>query len=86
WIKAFGIRDVVLGVAAIHPDDTVRRATRKAGIAMDLVDVGVVVLAARRGLPFRAAAAGVLLGGGTAFVAAAGPTVLRRVSSRASAQ
>lgn len=77
WIKAFGVRDVVLGAAALHADDAVRHATRRAGITMDLFDVGVVIHAARRGLPRRVAAIGVLLGGGTAVVAAVGPTMLR---------
>ncbi|GAA1482973.1 hypothetical protein GCM10009624_34130 [Gordonia sinesedis] len=80
WIKAFGVRDIVLGAAALHPESTVRRAVLRAGIAMDLVDAGVVVAAARNGVPRRAAGIGVLLAGGTAAAAAFGPSLLRRAS------
>ncbi len=82
WIKAFGVRDVVLGAAALHSDETVRRATLKAGIAMDLFDAGVVIFAARQGMPRRAARIGVLLAGGTAIFAAAGPSLLRRIDNK----
>ncbi|MFC4127337.1 hypothetical protein [Nocardia rhizosphaerae] len=82
WVKAFGVRDVVLGAAALHSDDAVRRATRKAGIAMDLFDAGVVVLAARQGLPRRAARIGVAMAGGAAVFAAVGPSVLRGIEAR----
>jgi hypothetical protein len=78
WIKAFGVRDIVLGAAALHPDQTVRRLVLQAGIAMDLVDAGVVITAARNGVPRRAAGIGVLLAGGTAVIAAVGPSLLRR--------
>ena len=78
WIKAFGIRDIMLGAAALHPDQTVRRLVLQAGIAIDLVDAGVVIAAARNGVPRRAAGIGVLLAGGTAMVAALGPSLLRR--------
>ena len=78
WIKAFGVRDIALGAAAFHPDQTVRRSVLQAGIAMDLVDAGIVVAAARNGVPRRAAGIGVLLAGGTAFVAAVGPSLLSR--------
>ncbi|CAM3314327.1 hypothetical protein DFJ75_4938 [Williamsia muralis] len=59
WIKAFGVRDIALGAAALHPDQTVRRSVLQAGIAMDLVDAGVVIAAARNGVPRRAAGIGV---------------------------
>lgn len=81
WIKAFGIRDVLLGAAALHSDAAVRRATLKAGIAMDLFDAGAVVFAAKQGMPRRAARIGVLLAGGTAIFAAAGPSLLRRMEN-----
>lgn len=84
WIKAFGVRDVILGVAALHSDETVRRVTLTAGIAMDLFDAGVVIFAARQGLPRRAARIGVLLAGGTAVFAAAGPGLLRMVENQRS--
>jgi hypothetical protein len=82
WIKAFGVRDVVLGAGALHPDETVRRATLKAGIAMDLFDAGAVVFAARQGMPRRAARIGVLMAGGAAVFAAVGPSLLRSVENR----
>lgn len=78
WIKAFGVRDIVLGAAALHPEPTVRRAVLRAGIAMDLVDAGVVIAAARNGVPRRAAGIGVLLAGGTAATATLGPPLLRQ--------
>ncbi|MFD3458273.1 hypothetical protein ACFWVM_01025 [Nocardia fluminea] len=84
WIKAFGIRDVILGAAALHSDETVRGATLKAGIAMDLFDAGVVIVAARHGMPRRAARIGVLMAGGTAVFAAAGPGLLRMVENHRS--
>ncbi|MEE4024377.1 hypothetical protein V1Y59_14925 [Gordonia sp. PKS22-38] len=79
WIKAFGIRDILLGAAALHPDSTVRRATLRAGIVMDILDAGVVAAAARRGLPRRAATIGMLLAGGTAMFASAGPQIIRKL-------
>lgn len=82
WVKAFGVRDVVLGAAALHSDETVRRATLKAGIAMDLFDAGAVIFAARQGMPRRAARIGILMAGGTAVFAAAGPGLLRLVENR----
>ncbi len=82
WIKAFGVRDIVLGAAALHPDSTVRRATLRAGIAMDLVDAVVVADAARRGLPRKAAMVGVALAGGTAAFAAFGPTLVRALRNQ----
>ena len=78
WIKAFGVRDIALGAAALHPDQTIRRLVLHAGIAVDLVDAGVVIAAARNGVPRRAAGIGVLLAGGSAVVAALGPSLLRR--------
>lgn len=86
WIKAFGIRDIVLGAAALHPDDAVRRATLKAGIVMDVVDAGVVAAAARQGLPRRAAVIGMLLAAGTATFATVGPVILERLSAPAARQ
>lgn len=86
WIKAFGVRDIVLGAAALHPDDGVRRATLKAGIVMDVVDAGVVVAAARQGLPRRAAVIGMLLAAGTAAFATVGPVILARLSAPAARQ
>lgn len=82
WIKAFGIRDIVLGAAALHPDNTVRRTTLRAGIAIDLFDAGVVSLAARRGLPRRAAVVGTLLAAGTAVFAAGGPPTIKLLRRR----
>ncbi|MEE2060002.1 hypothetical protein [Rhodococcus artemisiae] len=76
WIKAFGVRDIVLGAAALHPDATVRRANLRAGIAMDLIDAVVVADAARRGLPRKAALVGIALAGGTAAFAAFGPGLI----------
>ncbi|MFD4294019.1 hypothetical protein ACFWPA_15925 [Rhodococcus sp. NPDC058505] len=76
WIKAFGVRDIVLGAAALHPDATVRRANLRAGIAMDLIDAVVVADAARRGLPRKAALVGIALAGGTAAFAAVGPRLV----------
>lgn len=76
WIKAFGVRDIVLGAAALHPDSTVRRANLRAGVAMDLIDAVVVADAARRGLPRKAALVGMALAGGTAAFAAFGPTLV----------
>lgn len=72
WLKAFGVRGIVIGAAALHPDVSVRRAVLGAGIAMDLVDAAVV-WSRRLGtdLPRRAAGIGVLLAGGTAALAAA---------------
>lgn len=84
WIKAFGVRDVILGAGALHSDETVRHATLKAGIAMDLFDAGVVIFAARQGMPRRAARMGVLMAGGCAVFAAAGPGLLRMVENRRS--
>ncbi|MFE1591541.1 hypothetical protein [Nocardia sp. NPDC058705] len=84
WIKAFGVRDVVLGAAALHPDESVRRATWKAGIAMDLFDAGAVIFSARQGMPGRAARIGFLMAGGAAAFATAGPGVLRMVEGRRS--
>lgn len=78
WIRAFGVRGVVLGVGALHPDQTIRSAVLRAGIVVDLVDAGIVVAAARNGVPRRASGIGILLAGGTAVFAAAGPPVLRR--------
>ncbi|WP_143537190.1 hypothetical protein [Rhodococcoides fascians] len=66
WIKAFGVRDVALGAAALHPDLTVRRLALRAGIVIDLIDAAVVSNAARRGLPRRAAVVGLAFAGGTA--------------------
>lgn len=80
WIKAFGVRDVILGAAALHPDDAVRRVTLKAGVAMDVFDAGVVALAARQGLPRRAAVVGLLFAGGTAALASVGPTALTKLT------
>jgi hypothetical protein len=77
WIKAFGIRDVVLGAAALHPDVTVRKATLRSGIAMDLFDAAVVADAARRGLPRQAAMIGLALATGAAAFGALGPPALR---------
>ncbi|GGC55616.1 hypothetical protein IEU95_08680 [Hoyosella rhizosphaerae] len=82
WIRAFGVRDVVLGAAALHPHAAVRRATLHAGIMMDLFDAGVVLLAAQQGLPRRASAVGVLLAGGTAALATSGPAMVRKFSHR----
>ena len=82
WIKAFGVRDIVFGAAALHPEPAVRRSVLQAGFVMDLVDAGVVIAAARNGIPRRAAAIGVLLAGGTAAVAAAGPSLLRRTRNQ----
>ncbi len=81
WIKAFGVRDIVFGAAALHPDQTVGRLVLRVGIAMDLVDAGVVIAAARNGVPRRAAGVGVLLAGGTAVVAAIGPSLLRQIGT-----
>ncbi|WP_157050922.1 hypothetical protein [Rhodococcus sp. RD6.2] len=63
WIKVFGVRDIVLGAAALHPGSTVRRANLRAGIALDLIDAAVVANAARRGLPLKAALVGMALAG-----------------------
>ncbi|APE35262.1 hypothetical protein BOX37_16390 [Nocardia mangyaensis] len=82
WIKAFGVRDVILGAGALHSEEAVRRATLRAGIAMDLFDAGAVIVAARQGMPRRAARIGVLMAGGTAVFAAAGPGLLRMVENR----
>ncbi|WP_306361651.1 hypothetical protein [Nocardia sp. CC227C] len=84
WIKAFGVRDVVLGAAALHSDATVRRATLKAGIAMDLFDAGAVLVAAGQGMPRRAARIGFLMASSAVVVAAAGPGLLRMVENRRS--
>ncbi|MFC4376352.1 hypothetical protein ACFO5K_19835 [Nocardia halotolerans] len=84
WIKAFGVRDVILGAGALHSDETVRRATLKAGIAMDLFDAGAVLFAARQGMPRRAARIGVLMAGGTAVFATAGPRLLRLIENQRS--
>lgn len=78
WIKAFGVRGIALGLGALHPDQTIRSAALRAGIVVDLVDAGIVLVAARKGIPRRAAGIGVLLAGGTAVLAATGPAVLRR--------
>ncbi|NKR44539.1 hypothetical protein GS506_04455 [Rhodococcus hoagii] len=86
WIKAFGVRDIVLGVAALHPDDAVRRATLKAGVVMDVVDAGVVAGAARQGLPRRAAVIGILLAAGTATFAAGGPAIIGKLRTPAARQ
>ncbi len=43
WIKAFGVRDIVLGAAALHPDSAVRRANLRAGIAMDLIGAMLIL-------------------------------------------
>ena len=83
WIKAFGIRDIILGAATLHPDAAVRRATLKAGIVMDVVDAGVVAAATRQGLPRRAASIGMLLAAGTAALATVGPLILGRLSAAA---
>ncbi|MCX4092497.1 hypothetical protein [Nocardia sp. alder85J] len=82
WIKAFGVRDVVLGVAALHPDATIRRAALRSGIVMDVIDAVVVANAARLGLPHRAATAGIALAGGTAMLAALGPAALGYLRDR----
>lgn len=82
WIRAFGVRDVLIGAAALHPDRSVRSAVRTAGIAMDLVDAAVVMSAARQGLTRRATVAGVLMAGGTATIAAVGPRLLVGVNRR----
>ena len=79
WIKAFGVRDVVLGAAALHPDSTVRRLTLRAGIVIDLIDAAVVANAARRGLPRRAAVVGLTFAGGTAAFGAFGPRLVERL-------
>ncbi|MFJ2668839.1 hypothetical protein ACIO14_31275 [Nocardia fluminea] len=84
WVKAFGVRDVILGAGALHSDETVRRATLKAGIAMDLFDAGAVIFASRQGMPRGAARIGVLMAGGTALFAAAGPRLLRLFENRRS--
>ncbi|MCH5645352.1 hypothetical protein [Gordonia sp. ABSL49_1] len=47
---------------------------------MDVIDAGVVVGAARNGVPPRAAGIGVMLAGGTAALALAGPRALRLVN------
>lgn len=80
WIKAFGIRDILIGAAALHPDNTVRRATLRAGIVMDVFDAGVVAAAARRGLPRRTTAIGILLAAGTAALATTGPTIVKKLT------
>ncbi|GGK65724.1 hypothetical protein GCM10011591_42400 [Nocardia camponoti] len=59
-----------------------RRATLKAGIAMDLFDAGAVLFAARQGMPNRAAHIGVVMAGSAAFFAAVGPILLRRIQVR----
>lgn len=79
WIKAFGVRDIVLGVAALHPDSTVRRFTLRAGIVMDLADAAVVAEAGRRGLPRKAVVAGLTFAGGAAAFGALGPGLVRRL-------
>lgn len=78
WIKAFGVRDIVLGLAALHPDSTVRQLTLRAGIAMDLIDATMVASAARRGLPCRAAVVGLTFAGGAAAFGAFGPRLVER--------
>lgn len=82
WIRAFGVRDIVFGAAALHPDATVRRLTLHAGIAMDVVDAVVVAAAANNGLPRRAAGIGALMAGGTATFALVGPRLLRLAVGR----
>lgn len=82
WIKAFGIRDIVLGAAALHPDGIVRRAVLRAGIVMDVVDVGMVAHAGHAGLPRRAVFVGTVLGGTTAAFAAFGPSLLKNRADR----
>lgn len=78
WIKAFGVRDIVLGAAALQTDSTVRRFTLRAGIAMDVFDAAVVVNAARHGLPRRAAAVGLVFAGGTAAFGTLGPRLVEQ--------
>lgn len=65
-IKAFGVRDIVLGAAALHTDLTVRRFTLRAGIAVDLIDAVVIADAAGQGLCRKAAVVGMTFAGGTA--------------------
>jgi hypothetical protein len=79
WIKAFGVRDIVLGAAALHPDSTVRRLTLRAGVVMDQFDAAVVADAGRRGLPRKAAIVGLIFAGGTAAFGTFGPGLVRRL-------
>lgn len=79
WVKAFGVRDILLGIAALHPNATIRDANLRAGIVMDVVDVVMVADAHRRGLPRKAAVLGMTLGGGTAAFATLGPMLLRQL-------
>ncbi|NLG54827.1 MAG: hypothetical protein GX542_04135 [Rhodococcus sp.] len=82
WIKAFGIRDILIGAAALHPDKKIRTLTLRGGIVMDLFDVGVALNAGRHNLPKNATLIGLIMAGGTATFAAIGPAVLRKLRSR----
>lgn len=75
WVRAFGVRTVVFALGALHPDPAVRTATMRSGIVMDAVDMGMVLLARRSGLPGPAAAVGATMAGAAMAVALMGEAV-----------
>jgi hypothetical protein len=71
--RLFGVRDLALGRAVMHPDPAVRRAALGIGVAVDSVDVVATCIALRRGAPKPIA---VLIGGGAALFVGLGVTAL----------
>jgi hypothetical protein len=68
WTRLFGVRDVVLGVAALAAQGDERRRIVRLTAACDVADLAATVLGARAGhVPPRAA----LLAGGVATTAGA---------------
>ncbi len=49
--RLFGVRDVALGLAALHGNPDVKRVALQAGIAIDAADVAANLLAVRAGAP-----------------------------------
>ena len=72
--RMFGVRDVAIAAATLHPDPAVRETGLRLGLVCDAVDVVSVVLGRRGGV---SSAGAVLVGGAAAAFALAGAVAVR---------
>lgn len=80
--RMFGLRDIVIGAAALHPSAEVRRATITAGMAMDLADVPAILLGIRKGVPRTNAILVASVAGGNAVLAYAGRRLVENLERK----
>lgn len=78
WLRMFGVREIFIGAAALHPNEIIWRTTLRYGIAMDAADAAAIVASAKRGAPQRAVIPGAAIAAGAALAGALGPAYLRR--------